>query len=447
MPLFDFASAPQDEDRSGENFDRVNEVDVVFQDRGLPLGFIPLKNHPDLVFPLTGVPRTACLCVYILSIQHQSLGLPFETNYVFTTRLGLGDDLHMTPEDLRAAVAAGVITEAQAARLKALSDDREGRRKAMPAEDEPFEFFRGFSEIFISIGLVILLSGVTALLAAFGGFALLTLVPLASAGIAWWWAGYFTLKRRMTLPSMVLATAYGIGIVIFAFTLFGQGSAVSQNSGIGAFLLATLAMILWYWRFRLPFAAFLTGIFALGLIYSVTVSGSTFYAVLGSSSGYSALFDLGKSPVFATATLLFGLGAFVVGMWFDTRDPHRLGRHSATAFWCHLLAAPALVNTVAVTLLNGSGLGLLAVALVAITVLALVIDRRSFLTAAIVYIAILIAWVMGETTATSWIFVLMILGAFITAIGTWWVQLRAWVMGVLPNFPGKSSLPPYGSTE
>jgi hypothetical protein len=354
----------------------------------------------------------------------------------------------MTPEDLRAAVAAGIVDEAQAARLKALAEERQGRRTSLPQEDEPFEFFRGFSEIFISIGLVILLSGVTALLAAFGGFALLTMVPLASAGIAWWWATYFTLRRRMTLPSMVLAAAYGTGILIFAFTVFGQARVVDQNAGIGAFLLATLAMILWYRRFRLPFAAFLTGIFALGFIYSATVSGSTFYAVLSASSGYSALFDLGKSPVFATATLLFGIGAFLVGMWFDTRDPHRLGRHSATAFWCHLLAAPALVNTVAVTLLNGGGgRGLLIVALVAIALLALVIDRRSFLTAAIIYIAIVIGWLTGEGDGYSWIFVLLLLGAFITAIGTWWVQLRGWLMGILPDFPGKSRLPPYGSTE
>jgi hypothetical protein len=163
--------------------------------------------------------------------------------------------------------------------------------------------------------------------------------------------------------------------------------------------------------------------------------------------GFDSLFDLGESPAFATATLIFGIGAFLVGMWFDTRDPHRLGRHSATAFWCHLLAAPALVNTVALTLLNGSGVGLLTVALVAITVLALVIDRRSFLTAAIVYIAIVIGWAMDAQGGTNWIFVLLLLGAFITAIGTWWVQLRAAVMRVLPDFPGKSRLPPYGSTE
>ena len=73
----------------------------------------------------------------------------------------------MTPEDLRAAVAAGILSEAQAASLQALANDRSGRRSSLPSEDEPFEFFRGFSEIFISIGLIILLTGVAGLLAAF----------------------------------------------------------------------------------------------------------------------------------------------------------------------------------------------------------------------------------------------------------------------------------------
>lgn len=351
----------------------------------------------------------------------------------------------MTPEDLRAAVAAGILTEAQAASLTALANDRAGRRASLPAEDEPFEFFRGFSEIFISIGLVILLTGATALLTIIGGFTILTLVPLATAGIAWWWAGYFTLKRRMTLPSMVLATAYGTGIVIFVFAVLARAGIDERMIAIAGFTLSALAMILWYRRFRLPFSAFLAGTAILGVVYSLTASAANLAPV--ATGNFRLLFDLTESPAFATATLLFGIGAFLVGMWFDTRDPYRLGRHSATAFWCHLLAAPALVNTVAITLLNGGGTGLLAIALLLITLLALVIDRRSFLTAAIVYIAIVIGWVMDESSGTSWIFTLLLLGAFITAIGTWWVQLRAKVMQVLPNFPGKASLPPYGSTE
>lgn len=358
----------------------------------------------------------------------------------------------MTPEDLRAAVAAGILTEAQAASVTALSHDRMGKRAAMPAEDEPFEFFRGFSEIFVSIGLIILLSGIAAMLAWFGGVALLAVLPLICAGICWWWAKYFTLKRRMNLPSMVLATAFGGGIYLSAITVLGQGGSGLRLTVVLAFVLAALGMAAWYRRFRLPFSAFILGLFALGAIYTLTASVDSLGGfVSGNRAGLDGFFDLRESPQFAFATLGFGIACFLVGMWFDTRDPHRLGRHAATAFWLHLLAAPALVNTVALTLYNTggtAGIGLLVVALVIITMLALVIDRRSFLTAAIAYIALVIAWVAGDGgNFGTWTFILIALGGLITAIGTWWVPLRAAAMRMLPDFPGKSSLPPYGSTE
>ena len=355
-------------------------------------------------------------------------------------------------EDLRAAVASGVLTEAQAASVTALANDRAGKRASMPAEDEPFEFFRGFSEIFVSIGLIILLTGITAMLAWFGGVALMSVLPLISAGICWWWAKYFTLKRRMNLPSMVLATAFGGGIYLSAITILGQAGLSLRVVVVLAFVLAALGMALWYRRFRLPFSAFILGLFVLGAVYTLTASVDALGGfVTGGRGGMDGFFDLRESPQFATATLLFGVAVFLAAMWFDTRDPHRLGRHAATAFWLHMLAAPALVNPVALTLYNSGGaggIGLLIVALVIITVLALVIDRRSFLTAAIAYIALVLAWVVGDTgNFGTWTFILIALGGLITAIGTWWVQLRAVVMRILPDFPGKSRLPPYGSTE
>jgi hypothetical protein len=356
------------------------------------------------------------------------------------------------PEDLRAAVAAGVLTEAQAASVTALANDRAGKRAAMPAEDEPFEFFRGFSEIFVSIGLIILLAGIALMLGWFGGFAMLSLLPLICAGICWWWAGYFTLKRRMNLPSMVLATAFGGGIYVSAITILGQANVPLRTMVVGAFVLAALGMAVWYRRFRLPFSAFILGLFALGAIYTMTASLDALGGfVSGSRNGLDGLFDLRESPQFAFATLGFGIACFVVGMWFDTRDPYRLGRHAATAFWLHLLAAPALVNTVALTLYNTggtTGIGFLIVALAVITVLALVIDRRSFLTAAIAYIALVIAWIVGDSgNFGTWTFILIALGGIVTAIGTWWVPLRSFVMRLLPDFPGKSRLPPYASIE
>jgi hypothetical protein len=356
-----------------------------------------------------------------------------------------------TREDLRAAVAAGVLTEAQAASVTVLAEGRAGRRDTMPAEDEPFEFFRGFSEIFVSLGLVILMSGVALMLGWFGGGGMLILVPFGVAAVAFWWAHYFTLKRRMNLPSMVLASAFGSGLYTSALYLTSIAEMPTRVAFVGSFLLAAAGMALWYRRFRLPFSVFILGLFLLGTVYSLTATVDSLGGFVGGdrTAGFAALFDLRESPYFALATLAFGAGAFVTGMWFDMRDPHRLGRHAATAFWCHMLAAPALVNTVALTLYNTggqSGVVLLMIALVAISVLALVIDRRSFLTAAIAYIAIVIAWIVqgaGEADFGTWTFILILLGALITAIGTWWVPLRAGLMRSLPDFPGKRRLPPY----
>jgi hypothetical protein len=361
------------------------------------------------------------------------------------------DDIaEISAGDLRSAVAAGVLTEAQAASVRAMAQDRAGKRAQMPAQDEPFEFFKGFSEIFVSVGLIILMAGIGGLLSLFTGPFILVALPAIVAAIAWWWATYFTLKRRMNLPSMVLASAFGLGVFISALTMLFNADSAPRFVLVVAAIAAMIGMGVWYRRFRLPFAMFILGLFGLTALYAMTANIGSL-TNLAATPFAAGVFDLRNSPQFALATLAFGIAAFAAGMWFDTRDPYRLGRHAATGFWLHLMAAPALVNTVALTLFNiGGTVGMasMAVALTIIALLALVIDRRSFLTAGIVYIALVIAWVIqgsGTGDFSQWVVIILILGATITALGTWWVPLRAAVMRALPAFPGKTSLPPYAS--
>lgn len=364
-------------------------------------------------------------------------------------------ETHVGADDLRAAVAAGIVTEAQAAGVLALAQGRAGQRAQMRAEDEPFEFFRGFSEIFIATGLSIFLAGVLALLSWVGvSSGLFLAVPLGLAVVAWWMAGYFTLRRRMVLPSLILAAAFGGGIAVFTLGWLAQADFPNpRRILIVTGLVTAVGFGAWYWRFRLPVAMFMLGLACLGAVYGFTLSTDAIIDATEGGFNLRSLFDLRGGAGFGVATLLFGVAAFVAGMWFDTRDPHRLGRHAATGFWLHLLAAPALVNTVALTLYNTGGTGGMlatAAALAVIAVLALVIDRRSFLTAGIVYIALLIGWAVQGADGAGFgdrIAMLLILGAFITALGTWWVPLRAGLMRALPAFPGKTRLPPYGSME
>lgn len=348
-------------------------------------------------------------------------------------------------DTLRASVSAGIIDEALAARVAALAQERAGARSLMPKEDEPFEFFRGFSEIFISVGLIILFFGTVSLGALFAQDLWAPVVPLMAGALAWWWATYFTLKRRMTLPSMVLATGFALAAFSSALLPYLVADFDLRVAFLVASCVSAVAMIFWFRRFRLPFSAFLIGAAVLVAAYSLAflLRDDRF---LHPFMGVGGFFDLSQHPLFAFATLFVGLGAFVTGMIFDMRDPHRLGRHAATAFWCHMLAAPALVNTIAVTALSGSGIAVLVPILIVLTAMALIIDRRSFLTAAIAYFAVVL-FSIAEPSALRSFFVLLTLGAFITAIGTWWVPLRARVMRVLPDFPGKNRLPPYSMPE
>ena len=63
------------------------------------------------------------------------------------------------PETLRSDVQAGILNEAQAVRLSVHLQTEFGFRAALSRDDEPFEFFRGFSEIFVTLGLSLLLGG------------------------------------------------------------------------------------------------------------------------------------------------------------------------------------------------------------------------------------------------------------------------------------------------
>lgn len=352
----------------------------------------------------------------------------------------------LSDADVRAAVGAGIIDEAQAAKLLTIAQKRHGYRANMPADDEPFELFKGFSEIFVTVGLGILFSGIIALSGMTGTP---VAIPVVTAILVFAAAGYFTIRRRMMLPSIALASAFAASVAAFVSILaFDLSKVPEAKQFLTVGVAGAVAMLGYFAVYRVPFALFLFGLFGLGI--AVSLAGmvspeSVFHSAFAGTA--DSLFDLSRNPTMAIAMLGFGIAAFIGGMYFDTRDPHRISRLSACGFWLHILAAPAIVNVVVLTLLNRDGAQgylLAAAALTGITLVALIIDRRSFLTAGIAYIGIILTWLLNETSA-AWgiVWSLLIMGVFITAIGTWWSNLRNALMRALPNFPFKDRLPPY----
>ena len=351
-------------------------------------------------------------------------------------------------DDIRAAVAAGVIDETQATRLITMAQSREGVRSFLSGEDEPFEFFRGFSEIFVTVGLGLLFSGLLAITGLIGGG---FIVPLVGALLSVVFANYFTKKRRMSLPSIALAAGFGLFLATTTAVFLGKTGSLLPNAqdGLTVGLVGMAGMAWYFYYFKLPFSMFVFGMF--GIITVLSIAGMVSNDYRSFSDLPSSLFDLGGGSALAFGSLIFGVLAFAGGIWFDLKDPHRISRYSSTAFWLHILAAPALVNVVALSLFNlGGSLGyaLTTIALLLVTIIALVIDRRSFLTAGIGYIAVLISMAIANSTSEgiSVVATLLILGSFITVLGTWWVQFRARLMQILPDFPLKKRLPPYSES-
>jgi|TARA_B110000003_G_C16633086_1_gene527386 hypothetical protein len=349
----------------------------------------------------------------------------------------------LSTDDMRSAVQAGILTEAQAATLIAHAQARMGYRSAMLADDEPFEFFKGFAEIFVTIGLGLLTGGVVGLTVLFVSWAW-------GAGLGFFiclmLARYYTLERRMSLPSIALA----VGTAISSTAFFGSFLVTEQTQDETPFLIISaigmVTMLGYFHLFKLPFAMFVFGLFCMAFVYGVAIDGGEWFYL--ASNFPAALFDLGQGANVALASLGFGFAMMTAGLWFDMKDPHRISRHAVTGFWLHILAAPALVNTCAMSLYNlgdTRGYVLTALLMCFVTLFAIVIDRRSFLTAGLFYFAAVIIWAATASFGDQigGFMVVAIIGGFFTTIGTWWVQIRAAVMRTLPDFPGKSRLPPY----
>ena len=128
-------------------------------------------------------------------------------------------------QELDDAVAAGVISADAAASLRGYVETQ--RSTAIP-DEEQFRLITGFNDIFVSIAAAILLFAVGWIGQWLGQTAGLIIdhdgpspiAPLFVAVTAWGLALFFTAKRRMALPSILLLLAFVGGVFAFVgFTL------------------------------------------------------------------------------------------------------------------------------------------------------------------------------------------------------------------------------------
>lgn len=321
-------------------------------------------------------------------------------------------------EDLDAAVTAGVLS---AQNVQAFRDFVARRQSTTVVDEEHFRLLTSFNDIFVAVAAILFLGAVTWLGAQWSG----VVGPVLAAVFSWGFAEYFTRRRRMALPSIVLLLSF-VGAMFFLGMAFWHGWN-DANPGVAMLAGAALGGLSAYahWRrFRVP----------------VTVAAGT-VAVLAGFLGllqdrFPSLQGAGLWPVI----LVGGVIIFVLAMWWDASDRHRSTRRSDVAFWLHLVAAPAIAHPVfqALGVLEGTASALHAAMAVVIylglAVVALMVDRRALLISALIYVLYAISTLFKGSVAVNQSFGLtaLVLGSSLLLLSASWHRARAVLVRRLP---------------
>jgi hypothetical protein len=346
--------------------------------------------------------------------------------------------------DLEAAVASGALSAAQAA---AFRDFVAAGRHTPVVDEEHFRLLTGFNDIFVGIAAAILLAAV-AMIGYYvgpriGGDGPTPFMGLFVAAVAWGLAEFFTLKRRMALPSIILLVAFVFAVFETAGTsiVTAIGEQNIDNSPQAAMIIlsasagiAALAAWLHWRRFRVPVTV------AAGVAALVAV-------VLGFVATGFAAEDMTEAQVrtmvrvMEGSALVLGIGVFLLAMRWDASDPKRETRRSDVAFWLHLLAAPLIVHPVfsllGLTEGQASTLDGIAVILlyVVLGLVALAIDRRALLVSALAYVL----YALNSLFETYGVVELnvaltaLIIGSALLLLSAFWTSARRAVVTPLPD--------------
>ena len=350
-------------------------------------------------------------------------------------------------QEIDDAVASGVMSAEAADALRAHIARQ--RSTAIP-DEEQFRHITGFNDIFVSIAAAILLFAVGWIGQSIGQASGLFisehgetgpsfLAPFAVGATAWALALFFTARRRMALPSILLLLAFVGGVfATSAFLLIqiigpdrfsNQGDLLGATvGGVSAAIAAAAAWL--HWRnFHVPItiaagAAAVAGLF-LAVVIAIVQPGDS---------------EAAKNLILGFV-LLLGIGVFLFAMWWDSSDRARVTRRSDVAFWLHLLAAPMIAHPVfaLLGLSNGSvstGEGLLVVGLyILFGLTALAVDRRALLVSALAYVLYALTELFKQFGAVELNVALtaLVIGSALLLLSAYWHQARRLIVTRLPT--------------
>lgn len=377
----------------------------------------------------------------------------------------------LTADQLAEAERRGIISADQRGELIALA-----RAPAVETSsddgDESFRLVGGGNDVFVGVGIVLLMAGawsaITAFLPASGWHA-----PAIMAVFVWGFAEFITRRRRMKFSSLILAAAFilcaarlvGIGILEHVqFSIpenpFALLAARDDYRLAGWLACAGMAAVAvgYFVRFRVPFMAAVIAVSGIGLVVLV-VADLMFDRVLAfdiNIADEAQVKEAWRSLLYLP--LLCGLLIFATGVALDLKDRQRETVWSDCAFWLHIVSAPLLVHPLFVLATgqnvlfdnnepSASATVILLAMIAVFFYIALAIDRRSLLVPSLGYfgtigIYYLVNTATQATGIPSFAVILAVIGALIVVFGAGWQRIRALVVGTTMPHLVLNKLPP-----
>lgn len=289
--------------------------------------------------------------------------------------------------------------------------------------EEPLKFIRSFGDVFITLGIVLLVIAINML----GLTSYYYIIPVAIFVVL---AEWLIRIRRLVLPGMAIL----ISILYFVHQAFGTSD---EQTGMIQLLITAITSLIFYLRYKMPFSL-------------LPLAGSV-VAMIVMQIGLDVL----KHP-----GIFVGLGICVlaVALWFDSRDTGRVSHLSDSAFWLHLLAAPLIVHGVMLNVLDGNSFLvelmsrelLIILFFVFFFLLALFIDRRAMLVATQLYVIYALTGLLKENINSAqdvMIYVLVGLGLFVIYFGTYWYKTRYLIFGAMSKYRVSQYFPPMNKLD
>lgn len=340
----------------------------------------------------------------------------------------------MTQDQIDAALEAGIISAEQAKTMRleaSFTAVVPAANVAVIGNEDHMRFIRSFSDVFIAIGIGLFALGLSAMAAVFGGGSSFIIAAIIMAFMA----EYFGKKKRQHLPTLITALAF------LVFTQRGAGVVIGDMGFGGSVTVASLtlaAMLVFYWRVRLPFCVALIAIATLSLFFNITMSLAPY--IMKDATGW----------------VLFtgGIVTFIAAMRYDMKDKHRTTRFADNAFWLHFTAAPLIIHGLAIELvrvntvtlfnlvpmptLDKGDAGILMFMVFIVALIGLAINRRALLVSSLGYAGFAVAFLMSDTglgfgkiSALTF----LLIGAAVIFLGAGWHHARAALLKVLPDLP------------